>query len=116
MGESQIVDLDVLVLDDGRAVQELNDKLQFILQDVMKRSDVNKAREVTLSVMVTSDFDPATDDVMPTLEWRCKYTVPGNKGTKSRAFMRDGKLKIRSKAHKEQPGLFQEKNVVNLEK
>lgn len=108
---SEIQDLRIGTIDNGKAQARLDEYIGKIAADVVGRSGVKKPRTVTLQVEIIPDVDPETGVNMPKIGWKVSHAVPGAKGSITSSFVEDGKLKVNVNAPydaktPDQPTLF----------
>lgn len=115
---SEIVTLAAEHIDDGLAIHELNEKLRHVAQDVLRREDISKPRKVTLVIEVMPVEDSFTGETMLDVNWKIGHSIPGSKGSITRAFLKNGEFKIRRRPKEDdQPLLAETENkLISLNK
>lgn len=99
-------------LDGGRALAELNAKIDLLVKDLLEREDIEKERKATLEITIKPGVDPMDGNLMPFINWSVQHKVPGESGKITRAFLKDGQLKVRCDGdHPYQGHFFDEENT-----
>lgn len=89
-----IEQLSVESIQNGDAIDRLNDALLKIATDAVSRYKITKPRTATLKITITPDADEDGKFITPVIEWDVGWAVPGHAGMKIRAFVQDGVVMV----------------------
>jgi len=75
-------------------IAALDEELQIIANDVIKRPHIAKARTVTVKITIKPDYDTETKLNSPEIAYELKHSIPGRTGVKSKGLVDGTQLLI----------------------
>jgi hypothetical protein len=80
----------------GSLKQAVEEALAEVGTDIIQRPNVDGARKVKVEITLKPDITTYGDRAVnqPTIDWKVEESMPGHKGTTTRAFVEGGQLII----------------------
>jgi len=90
----QCVPITVNTIDNGEAVEQVNQLIKRLSEDVIARPHLNAARSISLTFTIKPGVNEATGQNFPIVSWAVKNTYPTIKSAESRGIVKNGEIHI----------------------